>query len=167
MPYVNFMKQPRKRAPKRVQNTRITRSARATERLGASLAETLVPGMLILLEGPIGAGKTTFVKGLAKGLGITAPVTSPTFVLHKQYALPETLRGIQTLHHIDAYRLHSTEDLRDTIEEYMESSQNGLWLVEWGSQIKEALMQADTVVTFQNKGLNARQISIARNLSLR
>ncbi len=81
----------------------VTKSAAATKHLGVMLAQELTGGEVLLLTGNLGAGKTTFVKGLARGLGIKQVITSPTFVLMKVY--PARHGRIRQLVHVDCYRL--------------------------------------------------------------
>jgi tRNA threonylcarbamoyladenosine biosynthesis protein TsaE len=83
----------------------VTTSAEETERAGAALAAGLAPGDVVLVSGELGAGKTTFVRGAARALGVTEPVTSPTFVVGHLYAAPE-LR----VAHLDLYRLGGLDD---------------------------------------------------------
>lgn len=85
---------------------RETRSAQETERLGAELAATLVAGDVVLILGEMGAGKTTFVRGAARELGVTAPVTSPTFTIGQRYAV-EAGGPVRTVSHVDLYRVGS------------------------------------------------------------
>lgn len=94
------------------QVVRTSTSAEYTASLAAGVAVLLRGGDIVLLEGDLGAGKTTFVRGLARALGV-APglVSSPTFVIMNEYPLMHELRGIRRLVHVDAYRLHSSEDL--------------------------------------------------------
>src|SRR3954451_19501089 len=82
-----------------------TTSAAGTERLGAELAATLRPGDVILISGDLGAGKTTFVRGALRALGVTEPVTSPTFVIGQRYA-----GSTGPVAHLDLYRLHGLGD---------------------------------------------------------
>ena len=96
----------------------------ATQRAGRELAATLAGGELILLHGPLGAGKTSLVQGLAAGLGVAGAVTSPTF------ALCNRLQGRLELHHYDLYRVASLDQLRRIgFEESLESG--AVVLVEW------------------------------------
>src|SRR5690625_1586736 len=81
-----------------------THSSNATMRLGARLANFLRPGNVVTLEGDLGVGKTIFSKGIANGLGVREPVTSPTFTIVKEY------QGEIPFYHIDAYRLESSEE---------------------------------------------------------
>lgn len=96
-------------------------SAEAMMALGKRVATVLRDGDILLMHGPLGAGKTTFVQGLARGLGIADAVVSPTF------ALIQTYHGLMTLHHMDLYRLPPGEDLG--FQEYIEDE--ALVVVEW------------------------------------
>jgi len=88
-----------------------TASAEETESLAAEFAAELPPDTTLALHGDLGVGKTTFVRGLARGLGITGDVTSPTFSIYTLY------RGARTLVHLDAYRLESPEEIDDLLLE--------------------------------------------------
>ncbi|HHW14624.1 MAG TPA: tRNA (adenosine(37)-N6)-threonylcarbamoyltransferase complex ATPase subunit type 1 TsaE [Firmicutes bacterium] len=105
-----------------------TRSAVETERLGQLLGELVRPGDVVLLSGDLGAGKTTFTRGLARGAGVTEPVTSPTFTLLHQYA------GRLPVYHCDLYRWPPAEDLSELgLPEYL--SGDGVTVVEWPSPL--------------------------------
>ena len=111
----------------------ITRSASETEQLGARLAERLLPGDVIALRGGLGAGKTAFTRGLARGLGIEDPVTSPTYTIVNEYS-----QGRLPLFHFDMYRLRSAEELFDLgWEDYLD--RGGVCAVEWSENVWEAL----------------------------
>ncbi|RDI94762.1 tRNA (adenosine(37)-N6)-threonylcarbamoyltransferase complex ATPase subunit type 1 TsaE [Meiothermus sp. QL-1] len=102
------------------------RSLEDTRALAQKLAEKLPAGSLVLLTGPVGAGKTTLVKFMAEALGFRGGVTSPTYTLIHEYPTPQGL-----LVHIDAYRLEEQEELyRLGLEDYLPEAR--LVLVEWG-----------------------------------
>jgi tRNA threonylcarbamoyladenosine biosynthesis protein TsaE len=108
--------------------TRISTSAEETQAIATELARGLVPGSVLILTGDLGAGKTEFVKGVAKGLGIDDSVTSPTFTLVHEY------RGDQvTLYHLDLYRLNSEIEL-DEIGFDDCLSAGGICAIEWGNK---------------------------------
>lgn len=88
-----------------------THSAEETEALAFALAQALEPDVTLALHGDLGVGKTTFVRGLARGLGIQGPVTSPTFSIYTLY------RGDRTLVHLDAYRLETAREIDDLLLE--------------------------------------------------
>ncbi len=111
----------------------ITRSASETEKLGARLAQRLLPGDVIALRGGLGAGKTAFTRGLARGLGIGDPVTSPTYTIVNEYP-----QGRLPLFHFDMYRLRDAEELFDLgWEDYLD--RGGVCAVEWSENVWEAL----------------------------
>ena len=117
----------------------ITNSPEETEKIGAALAKTLKPGMVIAYRGDLGAGKTAFTRGLARGLGYTDSVTSPTYTIVNEY-----LGGRLPLFHFDMYRLRSADDLWDIgWEDYLE--RGGVCAVEWSENVAEALEGAITV----------------------
>jgi len=109
------------------------KSPAETEQLGLILGQKLAPGALVLLKGELGAGKTTLARGLARGMGVTEPVTSPTFSLLHCYT------GRFPVYHLDAYRL---EDFREARAAGLEEALNdleGVALLEWGERILELL----------------------------
>jgi len=109
-----------------------TDSDRATKALGEKLGRLLKSGDLVALTGALGAGKTCFTQGLAQGLGIKEAVTSPTFVLIKEYA------GPISLYHFDAYRLNDPEEfLALGSAEYFAGT--GVCVVEWADRVAETL----------------------------
>ena len=114
----------------------ITHSPEETEKLGAALAQRLKPGTIIAYTGDLGAGKTAFTRGLAKGLGYTQPVTSPTYTIVNEY-----LGGRLPLFHFDMYRLASSDDLWDIgWEDYLE--RGGVCAVEWSENVADAMESA-------------------------
>ena len=110
-----------------------TQSAAETEALGAKLAEKLRGGEVIAYTGDLGAGKTAFTRGLARGLGITERVTSPTFTIVNEYD-----SGRLPLFHFDMYRLGSSDELYDIgWEDYL--GRGGVCAVEWSEIVEDAL----------------------------
>lgn len=113
-----------------------THSADETQALGQKLASRLAPGDVIAYFGDLGAGKTAFTRGLAQGLGITDPVTSPTYTIVNEY-----LSGRLPLFHFDMYRLSSSDELFDIgWEDYL--SRGGVCAVEWSENVADALQDA-------------------------
>jgi tRNA threonylcarbamoyl adenosine modification protein YjeE len=107
-------------------------TAEAMEQLGLRIGEQLEPGDLLILTGPLGAGKTTFTRGLAEGLGVRGPVQSPTFVIARTHP---SLVGRAPLVHVDAYRLGSAAEL-DDLDLDLDRS---VVVVEWGRGMAEEL----------------------------
>ena len=132
----------------------ISRSPEDTARIAAEVASQLRAGDIILYEGDMGAGKTTFTKGLAAALGITDPVTSPTFALVNEY--PE---GRIPLFHFDLYRIDSYDDLY-AIGFFDYLDRGGIIAAEWSENIENALPAGTITVTFEQTGENERVINI-------
>ena len=103
-----------------------------THAIAAALAGLSRPGDLIVLSGEMGAGKTAFAKGFGAALGVTEPITSPTFTLVHTYDIaPDLGHGAKALHHADLYRLDRTAEIADLALEELAEYQ-GIVLVEWG-----------------------------------
>ena len=131
----------------------ITNSPSETEAVGAALARVLKPGTIIAYRGDLGAGKTAFTRGLARGLGVKEPVTSPTYTIVNEY-----LGGRLPLFHFDMYRLASSDDLWDIgWEDYLE--RGGVCAVEWSENVDDAMENA-IYVTIYKTGEESRRIVI-------
>ncbi|MDD4202924.1 MAG: tRNA (adenosine(37)-N6)-threonylcarbamoyltransferase complex ATPase subunit type 1 TsaE [Candidatus Omnitrophica bacterium] len=136
----------------------ISSSLEQTLSIGEKLVKTLLPGTVIALKGDLGAGKTVFTKGIAKGLGIKdyRHVNSPTFVIIKEYQ-----KGIMPLYHFDVYRLNDIEEL-ETIgyKEYFYG--DGISVVEWANKIEEALPDKRVDVYLEHVDEHTRKITIKK-----
>lgn len=131
----------------------ITHSPEETEKIGEALAKSLQPGTILAYRGDLGAGKTAFTRGLARGLGCKETVTSPTYTIVNEY-----LGGRLPLFHFDMYRLASSDDLWDIgWEDYLD--REGVCAVEWSENVQDAMEDAITV-TIEKLGENTRQITI-------
>ncbi len=131
----------------------ITNSPEETEALAARLAEQLKPGTVIAYQGELGAGKTAFTRGLARGLGCKEPVTSPTYTIVNEY-----LGGRIPLFHFDMYRLGCADDLWDIgWDDYLE--RGGVCAVEWSENVAEA-MEDPILVRLDKLGESTRRITI-------
>ena len=131
----------------------ITTSPAQTEAVGAALGKILQPGTVIAYRGDLGAGKTAFTRGLARGLGCTDMVTSPTYTIVNEY-----LNGRMPLFHFDMYRLGSSDDLWDIgWEDYLE--RGGVCAVEWSERVEDALEDAINI-TIEKTGEESRRITI-------
>ena len=131
-----------------------THSADETQALGQKLASRLAPGDVIAYFGDLGAGKTAFTRGLAQGLGITDPVTSPTYTIVNEYT-----GGRLPLFHFDMYRLGSSDELFDIgWEDYLQ--RGGVCAVEWSENVTEA-MEGAVSVTIDVLGESTRRITIS------
>ncbi len=131
----------------------ITHSPEETEKVGQALGKILTPGTVLAYTGDLGAGKTAFTRGLARGLGATEQVTSPTYTIVNEY-----LSGRMPLFHFDMYRLHSSDDLWDIgWEDYLE--RGGVCAVEWSENVADALDGAIRI-HIQKTGEETRRIII-------
>ena len=123
----------------------LTHNEAETEALGARLAAALSPGAVVAYRGDLGAGKTAFTRGLARGLGYAGRVTSPTFTIVNEYE-----GGRLPLFHFDMYRLESAGDLFDIgWEDYLD--RGGVCAVEWSEQVPEALPPGTVFVTLSRR----------------
>ncbi len=131
-----------------------TNSPAETERLGQQLGKLLEPGQVVALQGPLGAGKTALIRGIARGLGVTEPVTSPTYTIVNEYST-----GRVPLFHFDMYRLSGPEDLFDIgWEDYLE--RGGICVVEWSERVLDALERPVSVCIEKQERENTRKITI-------
>ena len=131
----------------------ITNSPAQTEDIGAALGKNIKPGTVIAYRGDLGAGKTAFTRGLARGLGCTGIVTSPTYTIVNEY-----LGGRIPLFHFDMYRLRSSDDLFDIgWEDYLD--RGGVCAVEWSENVDDAMENA-IYITIEKLGEESRRITI-------
>lgn len=131
----------------------VSDSAEDTMKLGFELGQLLEGGEIFFLVGPLGSGKTTLVKGLAKGLGVLRDVTSPSFVLEKTYT------GRRTLRHIDLYRLDPDEAA--DFWHYVEAGPEDVLAVEWGERIADLAPGRIRVDMEYCEDPNARSMTIS------
>ena len=111
----------------------ILKNEEDTAALGASIAEGLKPGAVIALTGDLGAGKTTLTKAVARALGVTETLTSPTFTIVQEYE-----SGRMPVYHFDVYRVHGEDDLFELgFDDYLHGS--GVCLIEWADLIEDLL----------------------------
>ena len=131
----------------------ISNSPAETEAIGAALGKILPAGTVIAYRGDLGAGKTAFTRGLARGLGYTDMVTSPTYTIVNEY-----LGGRLPLFHFDMYRLRSSDDLWDIgWEDYLD--RNGICAVEWSENVADAL-EGPLMITIEKTGEGSRRITV-------
>jgi len=144
---------------KPIEEVFVTRSSEETQNIGKKLGEKLSGHTIITLHGELGAGKTTFVQGVAKGLGITKRIISPTFVIIRTYEL--TNRGqLKNFYHIDLYRLenkHAIEGLG--VEEQM-SEKDNILVIEWAERLGDLLAKKRIDITFTYVDENTREIKM-------
>ena len=131
-----------------------TQSTVETEAFAEQFALNLTGGEVLLLKGELGAGKTHFVKGLARGLGIDEVITSPTFALHNEY------RGRLTLNHFDFYRIENSEEVEITGLNELFYDKDAVSAIEWSERIVDLLPARCTTVQIDKLGDNIRRITI-------
>ncbi len=135
--------------------TIVSASPEETAAAGERLARTLRAGDVVGLVGELGAGKTVFVQGLVRGLGVTVLATSPTFVLVNEY------RGRLPVHHVDAYRTTSLTELVDLgLEELLDG--DGVTVVEWADRLAPLLPPRTVLVRIEGVGDEPRTIRVTR-----
>ena len=131
----------------------LTHSPEETEAVGAALGKILKPGTILAYRGGLGAGKTAFTRGLARGLGCGEIVTSPTYTIGNEYT-----SGRIPLFHFDMYRLRSSDDLFDIgWEDYLD--RGGICAVEWSENVDDAMEDA-IYITIHKTGEDSRRIVI-------
>ena len=134
--------------------TVITRSEGETENLGFQLAGRLTPGTVLAFFGDLGTGKTTFARGLARGLGVEDQVTSPTYTIVNEYRGPAG-----EFIHFDMYRLGTAEELFEIgWEDYL--ARGAILAVEWSEKVEEALFPDAVRVYMEKRGDGEREIRI-------
>lgn len=136
-------------------------SERQTMSFAATLAQSLRAGDVVTLDGPLGSGKTAFVRGLASGLGLDAgAVSSPTFVICQEYTGSGGAGDSLTLVHIDAYRLSGPEELETIGWSELLHDRDAVIAIEWPSRIAAALPEQRIDITFEHLGSESREITL-------
>ena len=131
----------------------VTNSASETRALGARLAASLPGGSVVAMYGDLGAGKTAFVRGMARGMGLNCRVSSPTFTIVNEYL------GERELIHFDMYRIGSADELFDIgWEDYL--NRGAVCAVEWSENVEDAFFGDEIVVRIEKLGDTERKITI-------
>ncbi len=137
----------------------ISKSEKETIQLGNELGKTCRGGEIFALEGDLGAGKTKFIQGLAKGLGVKEKINSPTFNIIKVYKIKDN-KQIKSFYHVDTYRLQSDEDLINLgALEFLKDSQ-AVIAIEWPEKIKKLLSKQAKTIKIKHKTETEREIVI-------
>lgn len=134
--------------------TILAHDAAQMEDIGEDLASRLRDGMLVSLVGPLGSGKTTLVKGIAKGLLITDVIVSPSYVLAREYV------GRLALHHIDAYRVGSLAELAEVGLDAYFPPERGVTVVEWPERIDGLVEASDALVEIEFLDDGSRRVQL-------
>ena len=131
----------------------ITHSERETEEAGAALARRVPDSTVVAMYGELGSGKTAFVRGMARGMGIDCRVSSPTFTIVNEY------EGERTLIHFDMYRLGSADELYGIgWDDYLD--RGAVCAVEWSENVQDAFTGNEVTVRFEKLGADERRITI-------
>jgi len=141
---------------------KISKNTKETQKVAGDLAYKVIASrnpVVIALEGELGAGKTTFVKGFAKALGIKAKIKSPTFTLMKQYQIKPA-----SLYHIDCYRIRDHRDLVTLDLKSIFKSPNSVILIEWPERIGKILPKKLIRVHIDHINHNKRKITISQTI---
>jgi len=140
-------------------NEIISKSPQETQEIARRILSNFKKGGVIALHGELGSGKTTFAQGIARALGITQRVVSPTFLIRKEYSIP-TKNNIRKLYHLDLYRLQSAKEVDAIgIREIM-NEQDALVLIEWPEKIIESLPTSTIHIIFEYIDETIRKIII-------
>ena len=130
-----------------------TNSDKETEAVGEQFGRTVKDGTVVAMYGDLGAGKTAFVRGMARGMGITERVSSPTFTIVNEYL------GDRTLIHLDMYRIGSADELCDIgWEDYI--ARGAVGAVEWSENVEEAFYGDEIILTIEKTSDTSRKITI-------
>lgn len=145
----------------------ITKSARETQELGEQVANNITKGTVLCLFGDLGSGKTTFIQGLAKGLGIKGRILSPTFILMRQYPINNRNNQqltINNLFHVDLYRINQQQDTEALGLTELWSDPTNIVAIEWPEKIEKILPKKRINIYFEYLGENKRRIKIVKLL---
>lgn len=135
----------------------ITKNARETQSLGEKIGRRLKKGAVLALSGDLGSGKTTFIQGLARGLGVKKRIISPTFVFMRQYPL---VGG--AFYHVDLYRIERVEEARGLGLEEIFADPKAIVAIEWAEKIDKILPRERTDIFFEYSGEKERKIKISK-----
>jgi len=136
-------------------------STEETQELAIKLAKKMKPGAVLALEGDLGSGKTTFTSYLVHALGSSSRVQSPSFVLIRRYVVPKTKDSdIQTIYHIDLYRLTTKEEVYDLGLEEMFSEEGAVVIIEWPDLAEDILPKNTIKLSFSYKDEDSRIIDV-------
>jgi tRNA threonylcarbamoyladenosine biosynthesis protein TsaE len=150
----------------------LTKSRKETEALGSKLAGNILkekPGrtaFVIGLEGDLGSGKTTFLQGFAKGLGIKEKVLSPTFIIFRKFRILRTRQQFRSFYHVDCYRLKKGKDLLELGFKEIFLNPENIVAIEWSERVQRALPDKILAVSFEFIDAKKRRI-VARGKNMK
>lgn len=140
----------------------ISKNSAETQKIGEEFVKTLKNGKIIALYGNLGAGKTTFVQGLAKGLGIEKRITSPTFIIVKRYQLRDKIYDsrFKNLYHIDLYRIEGQVNVEELGFDEIIQDQKNIIIIEWAEKMENQLPEERINIYFKHLEGDKREIKI-------
>lgn len=144
-----------------MQEKNITKSAEETQKLGEKLAREIKSGktaVVLCLQGDLGGGKTTFLQGFAKGLGIEEKILSPTFVIMKKFQIPSL--NFKHLYHFDCYRINKPEDILELGWKEIILNPKNIVAIEWPERILKILPQSTIIIKFIFIDKDKREITV-------
>jgi len=139
----------------------ITTSFEDTRQVGFQFAKSLKGGEVITLTGDLGAGKTTFMQGLARGLGITKNILSPTFIIMRSYEIPNADLKAKKLYHVDLYRIETEKDIQGIGLEELLGDPDAIVAIEWPEKLQNVLPEDKIDIVLDYIDENKRQILFA------
>ncbi len=144
----------------------VTKNSQQTKKIGRELAKEVLASradkegaLVFALKGELGSGKTTFIQGFGRGLGIREKITSPSFLIMKRFEIPSPSFGFEYLYHFDCYRIKSRDLLGLDFEEIVSQKQNVL-MIEWADRVKTILPKKVIWLKFEYLGQNHREIKL-------
>lgn len=141
----------------------ISKSSGQTQKIATNLAQSLKRGRIIAFEGNLGAGKTTFIQGLAHGLGVKEKISSPTFVIFKKYKVTHQ-ENIKWLYHFDLYRINNIDEVIDLGLEDIIKEEKSIIAIEWAEKIKKILPKDVLQIKIKNINKNKRKFIFSEKI---
>lgn len=140
----------------------LSKSTEETQQFAEKFAKELKGGDIVLLYGNLGAGKTTFVQGLAKGLGISHRIISPTFIILRTYSLGNKEKGIdiRNFYHVDLYRLQTDKEIEDIGLIDLMGKKENIVVIEWPEKLGLLMPKNAWQLKFKNNGEDEREITV-------
>jgi tRNA threonylcarbamoyladenosine biosynthesis protein TsaE len=141
----------------------LTKKEKETRKIGEILAKEILKANLkgpfiLALEGELGGGKTTFLKGFAKSLGIKEKILSPTFIILRRFQIPNT--KFQNFYHLDCYRIKNSKEILDLGFSEIINNPKNIVAIEWADKIKKILPKRIILISFKIKSKNEREMKI-------
>ena len=146
----------------------LTKNQNKTKKAGENLAKKILKepirkkALVLALEGDLGGGKTTFLQGFAKGLGVKSRILSPTFVLMKRFPIQKRNSGFKNFYHFDCYRIRDQKDLSSLGFKKIISEPSNIVAIEWAERVKKALPSDSSILKFEFIDETTRKIFLKK-----